>query len=730
MPKVQSDRNQVNVDKGASKAPGTCTSPSSVEKEILNTEDACSNTNTDSSTRVDSDKNQNTTSNKKCDYVVPGVDASKSHGSSRKQANKKSKKDDVDVVKSDTTRSRKNNRKRQATSDLSTEPEGAAGNDNQRYKEEKGKKKKSNFASFTNSNGKHGETRPRNSKEEAPEADKKSGSSTTVPTESTPAITLDKLDHLSLSEENIDRKNKKVRKNRPISSAHADVVGKTEAEEEKDERRVPPHEEGLRGAEDGSSESRNINISVDKAPSSSLDSADWESRLFVQGPADLLTEEFIQENFSEYGQLEYVKLLYKAGKPKGMAFVKYTTVAGASNAVKTVNENEDMVGSVPLKVSIAEPQKGKRQKRRRDNNTLQNDQNNNQKRSSSARKKNQASQPNDRDHSGVGNSGSRKTRFKSNETSSINSTNFNQHDVRNEAFLHQQRHQHQYPQIFSHPTGFHNFPNHHQQIGIMQQGFIPTPSLVYYNPVYEDQVNHNRQFPAAATGMEWQSYNAPMYYHHQVQAAQHTAGFATGMRPGQRNAFNVVVQSSPNTNPQIPNIPNNGTAVNHQLETRDLNNTKEAISQRTTIQAGLSQRSEVSSSPNANNVDSNRVDDRGGKNGAYSDVNGKSEGDSKMNLKTIRNEQKNGLQLLREKLEHFDDETSMSLLHIMPRFEEENIDFQVFLALTEDDMKELGLKMGDRKRISMAQTYFLSSQYSGDGVNANAVSPIAHSSIV
>ena len=256
----------------------------------------------------------------------------------------------------------------------------------------------------------------------------------------------------------------------------------------------------------------------------------------------------------------------------------------------------------------------------------------------------------------------------------------------------------------------------------MQQGFIPTPSLVYYNPVYEDQVNHNRQFPAAATGMEWQSYNAPMYYHHQVQAAQHTAGFATGMRPGQRNAFNVVVQSSPNTNPQIPNIPNNGTAVNHQLETRDLNNTKEAISQRTTIQAGLSQRSEVSSSPNANNVDSNRVDDRGGKNGAYSDVNGKSEGDSKMNLKTIRNEQKNGLQLLREKLEHFDDETSMSLLHIMPRFEEENIDFQVFLALTEDDMKELGLKMGDRKRISMAQTYFLSSQYSGDGVNANAVS--------
>ena len=156
----------------------------------------------------------------------------------------------------------------------------------------------------------------------------------------------------------------------PIASAYADVVGKAEVEEEKDERRVPPHEEGVRGAEDGSPESRNVNISVDKAPSSSLDSADWESRLFVQGPADLLTEEFIQENFSEYGQLEYVKLLYKAGKPKGMAFVKYTTVAGASNAVKTVNENEDMVGSVPLKVSIAEPQKGKRQKRRRDNNPL------------------------------------------------------------------------------------------------------------------------------------------------------------------------------------------------------------------------------------------------------------------------------------------------------------------------------------------------------------------------
>ena len=476
---------------------------------------------------------------------------------------------------------------------------------------------------------------------------------------------------MSLSEENIDRKNKKVRKNRPISSAHADVVGKTEAEEEKDERRVPPHEEGVRGAEDGNSASSNVNISVDQIPSSSLDSADWESRLFVQGPADLLTEEFIQENFSEFGQLEYVKLLYKAGKPKGMAFVKYTTVAGASNAVKTVNENEDMVGSVPLKLVLLSHKKANDKSaeeiitpRRMIKTTI--------KSAPQVPGKKTTSQPNDRDHSGVGNSGSRKTRFKSNETSSINSTHFNQHDFRNEAFLPQQRHQHQYPQIFPHPTGMHNFPNHHQQIGIMQQGFIPTPSLVYYNPVYEDQVNHKRQFPAAATGMEWQSYNAPMYYHHQVQ--QLNIQFAP--HATRTKAFNVVVQNSPNTNAQSSNIPNNSITVSNQLENRDSNSTKEAISQLATTQAGLNQKSEINSSPNANNADSNRGDIRGDKNETYSDVDGKGEDDSKLNLKRIRHEQKNvsnGIQLLREKLEHFDDETSMSLLHIMPRFEEENI---------------------------------------------------------
>ena len=57
----------------------------------------------------------------------------------------------------------------------------------------------------------------------------------------------------------------------------------------------------------------------------------------------------------------------------------------------------------------------------------------------------------------------------------------------------------------------------------------------------------------------------------------------------------------------------------------------------------------------------------------------------------------------------------MSLLHIMHRFEEESIDFQVFLALTEDDMKELGLKMGDRKRVAMAQAYFTNQQVSSSG---------------
>ena len=161
-----------------------------------------------------------------------------------------------------------------------------------------------------------------------------------------------------------------------------------------------------------------------------------------------MTEEFIQENFSEYGQLEYVKLLYKAGKPKGMAFVKFTTVAGASNAVKTVNENEDMVGTVPVKVSIAEPQKGKRQKRRRDNNTPQNDQNNTQKRLSNARQKKSSSQS--RDVQATNNSGSRRPRFHSNTGS--NSNDFNQQ---------QRQVQYPYQQVFHHqPTGGNMHPFH------------------------------------------------------------------------------------------------------------------------------------------------------------------------------------------------------------------------------------------------------------------------------
>ena len=35
--------------------------------------------------------------------------------------------------------------------------------------------------------------------------------------------------------------------------------------------------------------------------------------------------------------------------------------------------------------------------------------------------------------------------------------------------------------------------------------------------------------------------------------------------------------------------------------------------------------------------------------------------------------------------------------------------------LTEDDMKELGLKMGDRKRVAMAQAYFTNQQVSSSG---------------
>ena len=62
---------------------------------------------------------------------------------------------------------------------------------------------------------------------------------------------------------------------------------------------------------------------------------------------------------------------------------------------------------------------------------------------------------------------------------------------------------------------------------------------------------------------------------------------------------------------------------------------------------------------------------------------------------------------LQQKLEHFEEETATSLLPLLDRFEEEGIDFQVFLALTQEDMKELGLKMGDRKRVVMAQDFFM-----------------------
>ena len=36
-------------------------------------------------------------------------------------------------------------------------------------------------------------------------------------------------------------------------------------------------------------------------------------------------------------------------------------------------------------------------------------------------------------------------------------------------------------------------------------------------------------------------------------------------------------------------------------------------------------------------------------------------------------------------------------------------------SLTEDDMKELGLKMGDRKRVAMAQAYSTNQQVSSSG---------------
>jgi len=199
-----------------------------------------------------------------------------------------------------------------------------------------------------------------------------------------------------------------------------------------------------------------------------------------------LTEEFIQENFSEYGQLEYVKLLYKGGKPKGMAFVKYTTVSGASNAVKTVNENEDMVGTVPVKVSIAEPQKGKRQKRRRDNNTPQQDQNNTQKRSSNARQRKSSSQSNERflQTSGNANNGSRKPRFNSN-TMTLNNNN------NNIEFQQQRQMQYPYQQAFHQlPAGnTHHFHQQQHQVGLMQlqhQGFVTTPSPIYY---YDGHMN-------------------------------------------------------------------------------------------------------------------------------------------------------------------------------------------------------------------------------------------------
>ena len=84
--------------------------------------------------------------------------------------------------------------------------------------------------------------------------------------------------------------------------------------------------------------------------------------------------------------------------------------------------------------------------------------------------------------------------------------------------------------------------------------------------------------------------------------------------------------------------------------------------------------------------------------------------DSNSEAKTAKRGRKNarfGIRTLQEKFELFADETATSLLPLLDRFEEEGIDFQVFLALTQDDMRELGLKMGDRKRVVMAQEYFV-----------------------
>ena len=393
---------------------------------------------------------------------------------------------------------------------------------------------------------------------------------------------------------------------------------------------------------------------------------DWESRLFVQGPSKLLTEEFIQENFSEFGSLEYVKLLYKGGKPKGMAFVKFTSVQAASLAVRTVVENEDMVGTVPVKVSIAEPQKEPKQKKTKE--SVAEPQKEPKPQNCKINQKRQRDSPNPE-----ATAASRQRKIDKPRRTPMAAVT---PSFQPQSYL---PYQAQYldgalavaPIVdtrgmpMNMPMGmpvppFH--PGHYAPPGVgflagtsggfdwqqHQHGFFPGQGHVpHNNGVYGYPMHMHMAANVMASAQQHE------------QRAQHFAGYSTP-----------------------PNV--NAAGVDHAVE----------LSKRK--KRGTKRNSEM------NSPKSECLIDRG------EQVDEASRGSS--SAKRGRMKAHIPSTTLQQKLEHFEEETATSLLPLLDRFEEEGIDFQVFLALTQEDMKELGLKMGDRKRVVMAQEFFTEQQ--------------------
>ena len=446
--------------------------------------------------------------------------------------------------------------------------------------------------------------------------------------------------------------------------------------------------------------------------------ADWESRLFIQGPAELLTEDFIKSRFSEFGQLEYVKLLYKSGKPKGMAFVKYISVDSASKAVRTVVENEDMVGSVPVKVSIAEPQKDKRrQKRQRD---VPDSGSSNKKgllskhrKSAEAPSENNPKKKSNADNAGEADGEGRQAGPSS---SSITKKRPNRRDLQGNRGGKQKK---------DGGGAAYNY----QPYNLNYQGYDPydwqQQQLMYRqgaNAANFVAANTAEGGAAPGTNVNFMAMNQPFGLQSPPPQGPGAAGFYTYASPGtaamaqqhphprahhqfhpQMYAYpQQVVQHQGQQSQHYPfataNVPYFGNpGVTYSNAGWGVQPSAVPPQQQTAASGPVGRgprRSGGKGASESNKSDSERpakVEERER---------------TKKTAKRGRNNARSGIRTLQEKFELFADETATSLLPLLDRFEEEGIDFQVFLALTQDDMRELGLKMGDRKRVVMAQEYF------------------------